>query len=370
MKRRTFLRMSATLPVLAAASDWSPVSIAHAQQKDFNPQAGTWRTYEMTTRIELLKPAGVSRAWVPLPVVESDYQKLRGNRWSGNAKVLEPVAEPKYGASMLYAEWVESEKSPMVEVISRFQTQDRAVDWSKKTPAREDAAELKKWTQPTDLMPTDGIVRETAQEATKGKRSDIDKTRALYDWMLVNTYRDVKVRGCGIGDIKAMLETKNFGGKCADLNGLFVGLARAVDIPARDIYGIRVGPSAFGYKSLGAGSANITKAQHCRAEVFLKGYGWVAMDPADVAKAAREETGELVKMDHPLVAAVRPKLFGGWEGNWLAYNTAHDVTLPNATQGGKIGFLMYPQAETANGRLDSLDPDSFKYTITSREVTG
>jgi hypothetical protein len=31
---------------------------------------------------------------------------------------------------------------------------------------------------------------------------------------------------------------------------------------------------------------------------------------------------------------------------------------------------MYPQAETAGGRLDSLDPDNFKYTITSREVSG
>jgi hypothetical protein len=30
---------------------------------------------------------------------------------------------------------------------------------------------------------------------------------------------------------------------------------------------------------------------------------------------------------------------------------------------------MYPQAETAEGRLDSLDPDNFKYEITSREIT-
>jgi len=29
---------------------------------------------------------------------------------------------------------------------------------------------------------------------------------------------------------------------------------------------------------------------------------------------------------------------------------------------------MYPQGETADGRLDSLDPDSFKYTITVREI--
>jgi thiol-disulfide isomerase/thioredoxin len=36
-----------------------------------------------------------------------------------------------------------------------------------------------------------------------------------------------------VGDIKAMLETRNFGGKCGDINGLFVGLARAAGVPAR-----------------------------------------------------------------------------------------------------------------------------------------
>jgi len=29
---------------------------------------------------------------------------------------------------------------------------------------------------------------------------------------------------------------------------------------------------------------------------------------------------------------------------------------------------MYPQAETADGRLDCLDPDGFHYEITSREI--
>jgi transglutaminase-like putative cysteine protease len=152
------------------------------------------------------------------------------------------------------------------------------------------------------------------------------------------------------------------------LNGLFVGLMRAAGVPARDVYGIRVAPSAFGYRSLGAGSATITKSQHCRAEVFLADHGWVAMDPADVAKAAREETAEILKLDHPLIAPVRSSLFGGWEGNWLAYNQAHDVELPHATHGGKLTFLMYPQAETANGRRDCLDPDAFKYTITAQPV--
>ena len=79
------------------------------------------------------------------------------------------------------------------------------------------------------------------------------------------------MRGCGIGDIKAMLETGNLGGKCADLNAIFVGLCRSVGVPARDIYGLRLAPSAFGYRELGANPANLKGAQHCRAEAYLQG---------------------------------------------------------------------------------------------------
>jgi hypothetical protein len=68
------------------------------------------------------------------------------------------------------------------------------------------------------------------------------------------------------------------------------------------------------------------------------------------------------------VVAARKTLFGAWEGNWLAYNFAHDVALPGS-KGPKLGFLMYPQAETASLRLDCLDPDTFKYTIKSKELT-
>jgi len=369
MNRRTFLRAAAVLPAVVAASQATSLApVARAQQKEFTPRPGAWRTFEITTRVEVLEPAGVSRAWLPIPSVKSEYQMPLGDQWSGNAKVMKSVSDDSYGAGMLYAEFASGETAPVVELTSRFQTQDRALDWSKKVAAEEEPALLKLWTKPTDLMPTDGIVRETALEVTKGKSTDVEKVKAVYDWILANTYREPKVRGCGVGDIKAMLETRNFGGKCGDINALFVGLVRSVGVPARDIYGIRVAPSAFGYKALGAGSANISKAQHCRAEVFLKHHGWVAMDPADVTKVAREETSEWLTVDHPLVAAVRPKLFGGWEGNWVAFNTAHDVALPSATQGGKLGFFMYPQSETAQGRRDSLDPDTFKYTISTREI--
>ena len=63
-------------------------------------------------------------------------------------------------------------------------------------------------------------------------------------------------------------------------------------------------------------------------------------------------------MSDAKVLAARKALFGSWEGNWVAFNDAHDVKLPGSNQPA-IGFLMYPQAENKNGFLDSLDPDKF-----------
>jgi len=369
MNRRQFIKIGSALS-LGATAHVGPGTIgaAQAQQQPFTPQPGRWRSYEVTTRVEILKPAGATRVWLPVPSVNSEYQKSLESTWKlpeGQARIVE---EDKYAAKILVVEFPAGAAKPSVELVSRFQTQDRAIDWNTKTAAAESPAMLKKWTEPTELMPTDGIVLKTAQEAIKGRTTDRDKAQAIYDWVVANTYREPKTRGCGVGDIKAMLETGSLGGKCADLNALFVGMARSVGIPARDVYGVRLAPSAFGYKALSANSANITRAQHCRAEVYLAGHGWVAMDPADVAKVMREETSEWIKAaSHPLVAPVKQGLFGSWEGNWLAFNVAHDVVLPGA-KGPKIGFFMYPNAETSNERLDSLDPDNFKYSMSAREV--
>jgi hypothetical protein len=62
---------------------------------------------------------------------------------------------------------------------------------------------------------------------------------------------------------------------------------------------------------------------------------------------------------------VRARLFGSWEGNWIAVNDAHDVVLPGSS-GKPLPFLMYPQ--TGGARRDSLDPDHFKYEISAREL--
>ena len=362
--RRTFLQRSAA--TLSAAC-LPALSAAQQAERRFEPQPGAWRRFEVTTRVDLLKPQGASQVWLPIPSVNSDWQASQASSFSTNGQAV-LAQDGSYGAKMLHVQFPASEAKPYVELTSRVDTRNRAVDWTRRTAQREDAATLAYWTRATDLLPTDGIVRETAQQATRGARSDAEKARRLYDWVVANTYREPKVRGCGEGDIKTLLETGNLGGKCADLNALFVGLCRSVGVPARDVYGLRLAPSAFGYKELGGNSATLQGAQHCRAEVYLQAHGWVAMDPADVAKVMRQELPEWVKTtQHPVVAPVNRALFGGWEGNWVAWNNAHDLALPQA-QGGKLGFFMYPTAENAQGRLDSYAPDDFRYRISAREL--
>jgi transglutaminase-like putative cysteine protease len=362
MNRRNFLKTSAAatlaaLPGLSRA-DTAPWS-----------DGSSWNSYEITTRVDVLKAEGATRVWVPLPLTfDTDWFKAINNSWSGNASAMRVIEEPKYGTALFYAEWAQPVEKPYIEVASGFSARDRAVDLSK--PRKFEPAEratLERYLEASEFMPTDGIVRDTARKAVKGARSEVAKVRALYEWIVENTYRDPKTRGCGIGDVKTMFETGNFGGKCGDLNAAFVALCRSVGIPARDVYGVRVDSSKWGYKSLGVGSSNITRAQHCRAEVYLSDFGWVPMDPADVRKVVLEEPPGNLPIGDEKVKLARAKLFGAWEMNWLAFNFAHEVKLPNS-QGAPIAFLMYPNAETASGRKDSLDPDNFKYQINARKL--
>ena len=325
-----------------------------------------WRTFEVTTRVEVLKPSGATRVWLPAALL-APFQRTLANDFKAEGGTAELVENKADVLGIVVAEFPAGVK-PAVTLTSRIITRDYEVDLSKPSePGKEKDPSSEYFLRPTKLMPTDGIVKVTSDEITVGKKTDVAKARAIYEWIVENTFRNPKTRGCGTGDIRYMLQSKDLGGKCADLNALYVGLARAAGLPARDVYGIRVAKSELGFKSLGPSTPKITKAQHCRAEVYLREYGWVPVDPADVRKVVLEEPQGNRSLDDDMVKTARSHLFGAWEMNWMAYNFAHDVALPGSN-GKPVGFLMYPQAETAEGRLDSLDPENFQYTITSKEL--
>jgi transglutaminase-like putative cysteine protease len=322
------------------------------------------RTFEITTRIALEESHDAAVAWVPLPLARTaPYQIDRGHTVGGNADKTRVERLPGSDAAVLVGEWGHMMPPPELVVTMKVETSGYRVSLATANGAKR-TADLANYLKPTKLIPVDGIVKQTADAITKGKTSDLAKARAIYDWIIENTVRDPDVKGCGLGDIRGMLEMKNLSGKCADLNALFVGLARASGLPARDLYGLRVAPSTE-FPSLGRAGGNVTTAQHCRAEVWADSYGWIPVDPADVRKLMLEE--KKPSLADTYVGRVRDALFGSWEMNWIAFNDAHDVALPGS-KGKPLPFLMYPQAEVGDTRLDSLDPEKFKYTITAREL--
>lgn len=360
--RRSFLKLGVAAGIGAAL----PLAVRADGPTTFAPAASGWRTFELATTVTPPAGRGAAEIWLPVADLDTDWQKSRGTRWTGNARTAEIVTDPVAGTRMLHATFAADGAAPTLTLLDTVETRNRVADWSATTAAAEDPAVLEAALAPSALKPLDGIVAETAAAITAGAATDAAKVRAIYDWIVATCHREPTVAGCGTGDIVAVLDA-GYAGKCADLNGLFVGLARAAGVPARDIYGVRVAPSAFGYKQLGASPEKLAGAQHCRAEVWLEGMGWVAMDPADVLKVMRQEREEWITDRHdPLIAPVDAALFGSWEGNWVGYNTAADVALPGA--GRTVPFLMYPQGRDGTGTFDELAADSFAYTITAREI--
>lgn len=330
------------MPKLAYAKSNKNIDILNKEN------VGDWTTRKVKTKIN--PPNSVSAVMIPLPrLTDTTYQKFLDMQFAGNFKSAQVIRDPVYGADALQVNF-EKIRNPEVNINFTVQTRNRTAPEPKS--ATEDVSIYLK---PTKHMPTDGLVKQTADKITRHIKSPDAKALAIYNWVIDNTFRDPKVKGCGIGDINNMLSTGNLGGKCADINSLFVGLCRAAGVPAREFFGIRNGDSEQ-FKSIGK-SGVISKAQHCRAEFFSEKKTWIAVDPADVRKVVLEEN---LKLEDPKVLSLRKKFFGFWEMNWIAYNHARDFKFSQG-QDREFNFFMYPQSFGAD--VDSLSPDDFKYSI-------
>lgn len=315
----------------------------------------TTRKVELIQKFHPVVKSGSVDLFIPLPIRNSDYQKVLVETHESNANWVREkdilFNQGKDKARVLHAHWDQATQ-PSLELRETMLLSDRE---GGSVEAKLDGYFL----QPTKHVPIDGIVKERALKITHGISDPDQKAKAIYDWIVENTFRDPKTRGCGRGDVKSTLLADNLGGKCADLNSLFVGLARASGLPAREIWGLRVAPSARS-SSLGK-EGDVSGAHHCRAEYYsAKRKAWVPSDPADIRKVILQEERSL---DDSHVKTLRKQLFGSSEGNWVAFNYGRDLRLP---EGPEINFLMYPQL-MINGTLSSgFESTEIGYTFTSR----
>lgn len=363
MKRRDFFKLIGTgtaAAVLAPAVSRAAALPLHQAK---------WRGYQLTYQITLPATGKVAKLWLPLPdASDTAYQFTQGNNWSGKATASAFYMLPGTSSPVFFATWQKGEERT-VKVSSIVKTAYRTVDLNfYQAPAKASIPQnIQRYLQPTSRIPLDNAVKKLAHSVTNqaNAHAPLQQARAIYDWVIDNVVYDNNVRGQGSGDIRSMLSGESFSGKCVDIHSLFVGLARASGIPARIQYGIRMGESSLN-QNLGK-SGDISTSQHCQAEFYLSGLGWVPVDPSDVARVMALES---LPGNHDVISQLREKLFGSWEMNWVAFNDGENVDLSKASRVGKLPFFTYPHAEIDGKQQDSLEPGSFSYKITSATLVG
>lgn len=293
-----------------------------------------------------------AQLWLPYPVSDAD-QTISGIKIAGDYTESAVYTDRQYGNAILYARWDGSAKT---KKISLSFTAERTEITQKSFPDKEgawNAADYAKYLAPTSLGPIDGDVKKLADKITAGKKTNIEKAKAIYDWTCENTYRDPNTKGCGKGDVCQLLQKP--GGKCTDISSIFVALCRAAGVPAREIFGLRLGKKT---------GDDITAWQHCWAEFFVPGYGWIPADPADVRKAMLVEN---LKLEDQKTKDYRNYFWGGIDAYRIKLSSGRDIVLNPPQAGGPLNTFGYPYAEIGGKPLDFYDPKSFVYKITHRD---
>jgi transglutaminase-like putative cysteine protease len=321
-----------------------------------------WRTFEITTTVKPQGVTGASAVWLPLPLNQDTlFQRTLAHSWSGNPGQSSMRRLPDGNLEVFHIEWSDG-RDARLEIRTLVTTADRHFDITRRTipPDREDI--LRRNLQQTSLIPNDGLAHQLAERIIGRIKDPVAQAKAIYDWVVDNTVYDPALPGCGSGDVRKQLIRGEYGGRSADISGLFVSLCRSVGIPARCVYGLRVGPSRL-FRSLGLTSNDATRGQHVRAEFYSPGFGWVPVDPSDVRRAVALEA--LSERDSRL-QSLRKVLFGVWEMNWVAFNIGADVTLPGRQT--PLPFLLFPRLEASGALRDGTDPAAFSYTIAAHQV--
>lgn len=318
-----------------------------------------WRTYNITTAISLKKASGRVRLWLPLPLNQDTlFQRTLGHTWNDNADTASMRRLPDGNLEVYHCEWRDGAEAKL-QITTTVTTADRHFDITRRTVAPERRDILHANLQASQLIPNDDLAHQLGARIIGRIKDPVAQAKAIYDWVVDNTIYDPAQTDSGSGDVRRQLDEGRYGGRSADISSLFVSLCRAVGIPARCVYGLRVGSSRL-FKSLGLTSGDATRAQHVRAEFYVPGYGWIPVDPSDVRRAIAMEG--LSDRDSKL-AALRRILFGVWEMNWIAYNVGTDVPLPGSPT--TVPFLLLPQLETSTGWHDGSNPEAFQYSITT-----
>lgn len=284
------------------------------------------------------------RLW--LPVAQTNEEQTIKDLKYDAAGAKTSLEKDKEGNEMLYVEWDENADPATRKVSCSFVVKRPEVLRPELKESGTIPADMSEFLKPTNMVVTDGNMKTLADGITKDKKNVLEKSRAIYDWVIANMNRDESVIGCGVGDVEKLLISK--GGKCTDINSVFVGLCRAAGIPAREMFGVRMNAD------------DITKNQHCWSQFYLPGTGWVYADPADVLKAVLKNKWT---KDSKETKELQEYFWGSMDAKRVELSRGRDIVLTPAQAGEPLNNLGYPYAEIDGKDIDYYAPSNFIYTI-------
>ncbi len=167
------------------------------------------------------------------------------------------------------------------------------------------------------LIPLDPRFKKLAQEITKSQGTDLEKGRAIYEYVLSVMKYDKSGVGWGRGDAIYACDVKK--GNCSDFHALFIAISRAAKIPSRFMVGFTIPPD----KTEGE-----IEGYHCWAEFLAQGK-WV---PVDISEAWK----------HP---EAKDYYFGHHPANRFELTRGRQLTFTPTPQDGPINFFVHPHME-------------------------
>lgn len=293
-----------------------------------------------------------ARVWVPYPMSDAN-QQISDIKVSGDYASSGVYSDRTGGTPILYARWPKEAVSRKLAFSFRVERQEISQRSLPLSEPKWNPGDYSEYLQPTSLAPIDGEIKLLADRITRGMTTNVEKARGIYDWTVENMYRDPATKGCGQGDVCQLLRKP--GGKCTDISSVFIALCRASGVPAREVFSIRLGKKPV---------EDITTYQHCWAEFFVPGYGWVTADPADVRKAMLVEKLEL---DNLKTKEYRAFFWGGIDPYRVVFARGRDLRLEPPQSGAPLNTFGYPYAEVGGRPLDFYNPKDFSYRYTFSE---
>ncbi|MCP4550829.1 MAG: transglutaminase domain-containing protein [Bacteroidetes bacterium] len=304
-------------------------------------------------KVELNAPkkSRTAKVWIPYPVSDR-YQTIENVTTKGNFTSSAVYREPKSGALYLLIGWDGAFNQRLLEfefkVLARERRNTGLIEKTENIPV-----EVKKYLKSDWWIPTEREVKEVAVSIGKGKSGILEKARSVYDWVVENTYRDSNARGCGLGIVEVTLAKRS--GKCADLSSVYVALARNIGVPAREVFGLRLGEKP---------DQNITDGYHCWAEFYLPGKGWIPVDPSDVRKIMF--TKKIKLKDAKLY---REYYFGSVDESRIVLERGgRGITFLPAQKSAPLNYFMYPYGEIDGKSIDYFDPANFRYSVHFKKI--